>query len=189
LIWWLVSAVFGCPPHADGAREITSIIQFELFDEFGNLVGIRAGVDWDVFCQETPPLPPHLRRRPHLPRDEGCTPGYWKQDQHFDRGYQQVTSPNQTLESVFDAYAFGFDNTALAQALILEAVLGQRAAQILLRAACGAVEPAHPDVEYPRTPADVIAAVNAALASNDRTTMLNLASALDADNNLGCPLN
>jgi hypothetical protein len=35
----------------------------------------------------------------------------------------------------------------------------------------------------------VIADVNAALASNDRSTMLALTSELDADNNLGCPLN
>jgi hypothetical protein len=48
---------------------------------------------------------------------------------------------------------------------------------------------AHPDVDYPRTTSSVIADVNAALASNNRTTMLNLASALDRDNNLGCPLN
>jgi hypothetical protein len=31
--------------------------------------------------------------------------------------------------------------------------------------------------------------VNAALASGDRATMLSLGSALDDDNNLGCPLN
>jgi hypothetical protein len=30
--------------------------------------------------------------------------------------------------------------------------------------------------------------VNAAFASGDRSTMLDLASRLDADNNLGCPL-
>jgi hypothetical protein len=39
------------------------------------------------------------------------------------------------------------------------------------------------------TRAQVIASVDAALASGDRDTMLILASALDADNNLGCPLN
>jgi len=39
------------------------------------------------------------------------------------------------------------------------------------------------------TTADVIADVNAALASGDRQTMLDLAGELDADNNLGCPLN
>ena len=64
------------------------------------------------------------------------------------------------------------------------------AAQTLLRAAVAALlNSAHPDVDYPRTTAEVIADVNAALASQDRSTMLNLATALDADNNLGCPLN
>lgn len=40
-----------------------------------------------------------------------------------------------------------------------------------------------------RTTAEVIADVNAALASGDRSTMLDLAGELDADNNFGCPLN
>jgi hypothetical protein len=35
----------------------------------------------------------------------------------------------------------------------------------------------------------VIAAVTSALNSDNRETMLTLASALDAENNLGCPLN
>ena len=47
----------------------------------------------------------------------------------------------------------------------------------------------HPELDYPSTPSQVRDAVNAALASNDRATMLALAAALDADNNLGCPLN
>jgi hypothetical protein len=51
------------------------------------------------------------------------------------------------------------------------------------------LDAAHPDVDYPRTPASVIADVNAALASRNRDTILDLASRLDADNNLGCPLN
>jgi hypothetical protein len=64
------------------------------------------------------------------------------------------------------------------------------AARILLRAAVAALLNAvHPEVDYPHTVAEVIADVNAALASNSRSTMLALAGALDADNNLGCPLN
>ncbi len=60
----------------------------------------------------------------------------------------------------------------------------------MLRAAVAALlNSAHPDVDYPRSTSDVIAAVNAALASNNRATMLNLASDLDRDNSLGCPLN
>ena len=64
------------------------------------------------------------------------------------------------------------------------------AASILLRAAVAAILNAESaGVDYPRTTQDIIDDVNAALASNDRATMLALAAELDADNNLGCPLN
>lgn len=64
------------------------------------------------------------------------------------------------------------------------------ASKILLRAGTAALlNAAHSGVDYPSSTAEVIAAVNAALASNDRATILALASSLDADNNLGCPLN
>jgi len=53
----------------------------------------------------------------------------------------------------------------------------------------GLLDASHSGVDYPRNPADVIADVDAALASGDRNTMLTLASAIDSDNNLGCPLN
>ena len=87
--------------------------------------------------------------------------------------------------------AFGLDNTTLVQALSFNGGSGTiGAVRILLRAAVAALlNSAHPDVDYPLTTAEVIAAVNAALASNDRNTMLALASTLDAANNLGCPLN
>jgi hypothetical protein len=64
------------------------------------------------------------------------------------------------------------------------------AAQILLRAAVPALlNAAHPDVDYPLTTAQIISQVNAALASNDRSTILALAATLDRYNNRGCPLN
>jgi len=64
------------------------------------------------------------------------------------------------------------------------------AAKILLRAAVAALlNAAHPNLDYPRTPAAVISAVNTALASNSRSTMLTLATALDNDNQLECRLN
>ena len=63
-------------------------------------------------------------------------------------------------------------------------------ARILLRAAVAALlNAAHPDVDYPRTTAQILADVNSALTSGNRNTMLNLATALDNDNNIGCPLN
>jgi hypothetical protein len=99
--------------------------------------------------------------------------------------------PSQTLESVFDVPdAYGLDNATLVQALSFSGgpdELG--AAQILLRAAVAALlNSASPDVDYPLTMAQVITAVNAALASNSRVVMLNLANRLDEYNNYGCPL-
>lgn len=87
--------------------------------------------------------------------------------------------------------SFGLDNRTLRQALSFQGGSSTTAAaRILLRAAVAALlNSAQPDIDYPRTTAEVIADVNAALSSNNRSTMLTLASELDADNNLGCPLN
>ena len=66
------------------------------------------------------------------------------------------------------------------------------AAGNLLRAAvAGLLDASHPGVDYPRSPASLIADVNAALATRDRDTILGLASEIDDDNNGngGCPLN
>ncbi|MDF2773050.1 MAG: type sorting protein [Geminicoccaceae bacterium] len=122
--------------------------------------------------------------------EEGCTPGYWKN--HEDSWTGTGFATNQTLESVFDVPdGLGLDNTTLHQALGFGGGPGTLGgAQILLRAAVAALlNASHPDVDYTMTTAEVIAAVNAALASNDRDTMLALAGALDEDNNLGCPIN
>ncbi|HEU0078600.1 MAG TPA: hypothetical protein VFQ76_13160 [Longimicrobiaceae bacterium] len=123
--------------------------------------------------------------------EDGCTPGYWKN--HTESWAGTGLTPGQTVGSVFSgASAF----PALASSTLLDA-LGfgggsgtTGGAQILLRAAVAALlNASHADVDYPRTAASVIADVNAALASNSRSTMLELAAELDADNNLGCPLN
>ena len=66
-------------------------------------------------------------------------------------------------------------------------VLG--AARNLLRAAVAALlNAASSEVDYPLSVAQVIQRVNAALASNNRATILALAAELDALNNAGCPL-
>ena len=123
---------------------------------------------------------------------QGCTPGYWKQSQHLDSWAATGFTPTQTLESVFDVpNSFGLDSRTLREALNFTGGSSTTAAaRILLRAGVAALlNAAHPNLNYPRTTADVVADVNAALASNNRSTMLALASELDADNNLGCPLN
>jgi hypothetical protein len=124
---------------------------------------------------------------------EGCTPGFWKNSpgSWTPTGY----STSQRVDSVF-SLPNGVLNNQLADDSLLQALgypggnnlLG--AAQILLRAAVASVLNAtHPEVDdFPRTVAEVIADVNAALATRDRGTILALASALDADNNLGCDL-
>jgi hypothetical protein len=123
---------------------------------------------------------------------EGCTPGYWKVSQHFDSWVPTGYTTNQTLESVFDVpNVFGLDNNTLLQALSFKGGSGNTAAaRILLRSAVAALlNAAHPSINYPRTPASVIADVNAALASNNRPTMIRLKNQLDRDNNAGCPIN
>ena len=125
------------------------------------------------------------------PPTQGCTPGYWKQDHHLDSWVPTGYSPNQSLESVFDLPAFpAIGTTSLRTAL--EGGAGSTVAaavRILLRAAVAALlGAAHPGVDYPLTTAQVIADANAAIATNNRTTILNLAGRFDKLNNLGCPL-
>jgi hypothetical protein len=122
--------------------------------------------------------------------DEGCTPGYWKN--HTGSWPPTGYTTGQKVKNVFTSAAAytSLGNSTLLQALDFGGGPGvQGAASILLRAAVAALlNASHPGVDYPQTPAQVIAAVNAALASGDRDTMLALAASLDASNNLGCPL-
>jgi hypothetical protein len=123
------------------------------------------------------------------PGEEGCTPGFWK----IHLGAWAVTgfSPDQTLDTVFDAASLD----DLADATLLEALsFGggstlTEAKQILLRQAVASLlNSAHPDVDFSLTTAQVISAVNTALATDDRDTILDLAEDLAAANEAGCPL-
>lgn len=123
--------------------------------------------------------------------DEGCSPGYWKN--HPGSWSPTGYSTSQTVDSVFSGASAYSESTgaSLLEALSFGGGPGlEGAAQILLRAAVAALlNAAHPGVDYPDTANQVVADVNVALASANRTTMLALASGLDAENNLGCPLN
>jgi hypothetical protein len=122
--------------------------------------------------------------------NQGCTPGYWKN--HTGSWPPTGYSTAQTVQSVFGESSRypPLGSTKLLQALAFGGGSGvQGAAEILLRAGTAALlNASHPGVGYPRGAGEVIADVNTALASNNRDTMLALAAALDADNNLGCPL-
>ncbi|MGQ0791632.1 MAG: hypothetical protein ACT4NJ_05325 [Nitrosopumilaceae archaeon] len=119
----------------------------------------------------------------------GCTPGFWKQEHHFDSwvGFE----PSDLVGSVFDQATTATSSKTLLEALSFMGgpdLVG--AEKILLRAAvAGILSASNPEVGYPSTAGDIITSVNAAIASADRDTMLDLAAQIDADNNLGCPLN
>ncbi|MHC4671844.1 MAG: DUF7507 domain-containing protein, partial [Planctomycetota bacterium] len=123
--------------------------------------------------------------------DQGCSPGYWKN--HTGSWPPTGYSPGQRVDSVFaQAAAYsGIGSATLLEALKFGGGPGvDGGARILLRAATAALlNASHPGVSYPLTAGGVISSVDAALASGDRDTMLTLASQLDSNNNLGCPLN
>ncbi|MCM2315962.1 MAG: hypothetical protein NDJ92_12530, partial [Thermoanaerobaculia bacterium] len=122
---------------------------------------------------------------------QGCVPGYWRN--HTDSWPPTGYSPSQTVQSMFsDAWRYSYIGPAsLLQAMGFAGGPGvDGAAEIVLRAGvAAALNAAHPSVNYPRTLSAVIGQVNTALVSWNRDSMLALAAALDADNNLGCPLN
>jgi uncharacterized repeat protein (TIGR01451 family) len=112
---------------------------------------------------------------------EGCTPGFWKQEHHFDSwvGF----APNQTLESVFDVPdALGLDNLTLAEALALN---GGGVNALLRHAVAALLNASSPGVDFDLTVAEVISATNAALASGNYEAQKDIFAGL---NEQGCPL-
>jgi hypothetical protein len=122
---------------------------------------------------------------------QGCTPGFWKQDQHFDswKGF----SPSQTLVSAgfTGAAAYGLGNDSLLTALNYQGgpTLTDAARILLRQAVAGLLDSTALGGKYSLTTAEVLAQTNAALASGNRDTILAFASQLDKFNNTGgCPL-
>lgn len=110
---------------------------------------------------------------------EGCTPGYWKQEQHFDSWTAPYT-PGTQFSAVFED---AFPGKTLLDVLSLGGgglnALGRMTVAALLNAAS-------PDVDYDvATPAEVIAAFNAVFPGGDYETLKNQ---FDASNNAGCPI-
>lgn len=174
------------PVQSNGTAEIHVDIQIEVYNVQGGIklgeLGIGPGHDWDVFCLTPPDDDPGL---------EGCTPGFWKVPVHSSAWDATGYSQSQTVEDVFDVPdAYGLDDDTLLDALWYGGGPGEvGAAQILLRAAVASLLNAgHPDIDFPQTETEIIAAVNAALNSGDRGAMIDLAGALDDSNNLGCPI-
>lgn len=111
---------------------------------------------------------------------EGCSPGYWKN--HPSSWATTGYSTSDDFDTVFGVDAFQ-PNLTLLQALQQggggKKKLGRHGVAALLNAASSGVS-------FPRSEADVISAVRNAMQTG---VYEPLATNLDTDNNLGCPLN
>jgi hypothetical protein len=122
--------------------------------------------------EEPPPPPPP----PPPTGGEGCTPGYWKQDQH---SWPAPYTPSMAFSDVFED-AFG-DMTLLE---VLNQgggglnALGRHTVAALLNAGSGGVD-------YDLTTAEVISAFNSVFPDGDYERLKN---ALESFNVQGCPL-
>ena len=126
--------------------------------------------------------------------DQGCTPGFWKANADNWQANSWPVAPSTKVNTVFTipgCVNSSYGNLTLREALSLKGGSGiNGAAQILLRIGTGAYLNALSGcVDYAQAVEDVVADVNAALASCDRGEILGLASTLDFQNNAGCPLN
>lgn len=108
---------------------------------------------------------------------EGCTPGYWKQDHHFDSwvGF----SASDSFDAVFGVSYGGTLADGAAAKGGKENALARHAVAALLNSA-------NPDVDYLYSTSEVISMVQAAFASGDYEDTKDL---FEAQNELGCPLN
>jgi hypothetical protein len=136
---------------------------------------------------------------------QGCTPGYWKVQQHWDSWLSY--SPGDALADVFELPYWvastvvkldqsdssdPTDEIAIGDATLSQALRfnGSGAAGLLRAAVAALLNGANSDVAYFYTDAEVIGLVNAALAAGE-PDIGNLAGDLDNLNNGpgGCPLN
>ena len=136
-----------------------------------NVSNAVGGFIWFKFVpREVPP-----------PGGEGCTPGYWKQSQHFGNWTAPYT-PTTAFSSVF---ANAFPGMNLLQVLSQGGggmkALGRHAVAALLNTASA-------NVDYDLTTAQVIAAFNSAYASGNAGTIEQQKNLFDILNNQGCPL-
>jgi hypothetical protein len=140
-------------------------------------VTVGGDVATDVWFKNMPYTPPSGG-------NEGCTPGYWKQSQHFDSWTAPYT-PSTTFASVFGSGYFSSSLTLL-QALGLNGgginALARHSVAALLNAA-------NTTVDYPdESTASIISAFQAAVAGD---TIESQKNTFDSWNNGvgGCPLN
>jgi hypothetical protein len=133
---------------------------------------------------------------------EGCTPGYWKQEQHFDSWVGYV--PNDELRFLFTAVQAeelyflpmkqesGDPSVLLGAASLLQALQFPNdygVGQLARHGVAAVLNAANPDVAFGYTVAWIVSAVDAALESGDSGRISALHMKLANANERGCPLN
>jgi hypothetical protein len=121
-------------------------------------------------------------------RGAGCTPGFWKNCTIHWKATPYSTGQKVGSVFILSGCCTDLESSTLRQALDFGGGSGVcGAARNLLRAAVAALlNSSSPEVNYPLAESDVIASVNAALATCNRQTIIELAGELDRANNLGC---
>jgi hypothetical protein len=122
---------------------------------------------------------------------QGCSHGYWKN--HPGSWPATGYSTSQTVSSVFSQASL---YPSIASVSLMDSLSFQggpdltSAAMNMLKQATGSLlNSAHSGIDFPWQTAQLIAEVNAALASQNISTLQSLATQLEHDNTLGCPLN
>lgn len=123
---------------------------------------------------DPPPPPPP-------PGDDGCTPGYWRQTQHFGNWPAPYT-PQTLFSAVFDD---GFPGKTLLDVLWLGGggldALGRHTVAALLNAASG-------DVDFAFNTASVIEQFNNVYPSGNKSDYTSLKNMWEEANESDCPL-
>lgn len=167
--------VFGGATGTDGDREYLKPINSATVTMTPGL-GIAI---WFKNESYTPPPPPS---------GNGCTPGYWKQSQHFD-SYPAGVLPT-TLFS-----AAGFTTSGLASPFAGRNFLwvisngGGGVAALGRHAGAAYLNSLSTLVDYPYTSSQVVSAFNAAIATGDLKKIETAKDELAAMNEAQCPLN
>ena len=170
----LVYDVYG--PTAPGSVLTYSSSKVVGATHAGTWVGLEFGSVIVFYNTYTPPPPPP----PPPGGGEGCTPGYWKQSQHFDSWVGYL--PTQSFSSVFGWNGFGSMTLVdvLGQGGGGTKALGRHAVAALLNSASGS------GVSYDLTTQQVINGFKAAVNGGDVEGQKNIFANF---NEQGCPLN
>ncbi len=153
------------PPALEPGTTQTYAVFVAIFNADG-VLKTKLNGKWTVTCEDTP-------------QDfQGCTPGYWRQEHHFDSWSGYVPGDNYSA-------VFGVSGS---YATLLDAVWARGGGEGALarHAVAALLNATHPDINYAYTVGEILSGVQNAYATGDFGPFKD---ALDFANNAGCPLN